>query len=93
MGGFCLLVELRREGSAPAACAAGLFYLKLDTLVCQTTQGKTIMIMDYGRALNLSRFAITITNTEFPKVGTLGQMPLKSWQTFKFFNTKVHLFI
>ena len=25
MGGFCLLVELHREGSAPAACAAGLF--------------------------------------------------------------------
>ena len=26
MGGFCPLVELHREGSAPAACAAGLFY-------------------------------------------------------------------
>ena len=26
MGGFCLLVELHREGSAPAACAAGLFF-------------------------------------------------------------------
>ena len=26
MGGFCLLVELHREGSVPAACAAGLFY-------------------------------------------------------------------
>ena len=25
MGGFCPLVELHREGSAPAACAAGLF--------------------------------------------------------------------
>ena len=25
MGGFCLLVELHREGSAPAASAAGLF--------------------------------------------------------------------
>ena len=25
MGGFCLLVELHREGSAPAACAAVLF--------------------------------------------------------------------
>ena len=25
MGGFCLLVELHREGSVPAACAAGLF--------------------------------------------------------------------
>ena len=24
-GGFCPLVELHREGSAPAACAAGLF--------------------------------------------------------------------
>ena len=24
-GGFCLLVELHRGGSAPAACAAGLF--------------------------------------------------------------------
>ena len=24
-GRFCLLVELHREGSAPAACAAGLF--------------------------------------------------------------------
>ena len=24
-GGFCLLVELQRGGSAPAACAAGLF--------------------------------------------------------------------
>ena len=24
MGRFCLLVELHREGSAPAACAAGL---------------------------------------------------------------------
>ena len=27
MGRFCLLVELRWEGSAPAACAAGLFLL------------------------------------------------------------------
>ena len=25
MGGFCLLMELHRKGSAPAACAAGLF--------------------------------------------------------------------
>ena len=25
MGEFCLLAELHREGSAPAACAAGLF--------------------------------------------------------------------
>ena len=25
MGGFCLLVELHREGSVPAACAVGLF--------------------------------------------------------------------
>ena len=25
MSGFCPLVELHREGSAPAACAAGLF--------------------------------------------------------------------
>ena len=25
-GGFCLLVELHREGSVPAACAAGLFF-------------------------------------------------------------------
>ena len=24
-GGFCPLIELHREGSAPAACAAGLF--------------------------------------------------------------------
>ena len=28
MGGFCLLMEMHREGSAPAASAAGL--LKLD---------------------------------------------------------------
>ena len=26
MGGLCLLVKLHREGSAPAACAARLFY-------------------------------------------------------------------
>ena len=25
-GGFCPLVELHREGSAPAACTAGLFF-------------------------------------------------------------------
>jgi hypothetical protein len=25
-GGFCPLVELHREGCAPAACAAGLFF-------------------------------------------------------------------
>ena len=35
-GGFGLLVELHREGSAPVACAAGLFYsimslMKLDS--------------------------------------------------------------
>ena len=29
MGGFCLLVELHQEGSAPAACAAGLFFYVL----------------------------------------------------------------
>ena len=28
MGDFCLLVELHREGSAPAACEAGLFQNK-----------------------------------------------------------------
>ena len=28
MGGFCLLVELHREGSVPAACAGGLFFNK-----------------------------------------------------------------
>ena len=27
MGGFCPFVELYREGSAPAACAAGLFII------------------------------------------------------------------
>ena len=27
MGGFCPLVELHREGSAPGACAVGLFFL------------------------------------------------------------------
>ena len=27
MGGFCQLVELHREGSAPTACAAGLFVM------------------------------------------------------------------
>ena len=26
MGGFCLLVVLHQEGSAPAACAAGYFF-------------------------------------------------------------------
>ena len=26
---FCQVVKLHREGSAPAACAAGLFYLTL----------------------------------------------------------------
>ena len=30
MGGFCLLVELHREGSAPAGCTTGLLkYLRL----------------------------------------------------------------
>ena len=29
-GRFCLLMELHREGSAPAACAAGLFYIESD---------------------------------------------------------------
>ena len=33
MGGFCLLVELHREGSAPAACTAGLFSLMLKYLI------------------------------------------------------------
>ena len=28
MGGFYLVVELQREGSAPAACTAGLFSYK-----------------------------------------------------------------
>ena len=28
-GGFCPLEELHREGSAPAACAAGLFLMAL----------------------------------------------------------------
>ena len=30
IGWFCLLVELHREGSAPAACAADLFFLRRD---------------------------------------------------------------
>ena len=33
MGGLCLLVKLHREGSAPAACAAALFFYRL---VCRT---------------------------------------------------------
>ena len=32
MGGFCLLVELHREGFAPTACAAGLFTLALGNI-------------------------------------------------------------
>ena len=32
MGGFCLLVELYWEGSAPAACTAGLFVNVLKTV-------------------------------------------------------------
>ena len=37
MGGFCLLVELHQEGSAPAACAAGLF-------IC-LTQNPPVMVV------------------------------------------------
>ena len=33
MDGFCLLVELPREGSVPAACAAGLFNI-FDNIIC-----------------------------------------------------------
>ena len=43
MGGFCPLVELHREGSAPAACAAGLFIksvsLSLPQLYDHFTEG------------------------------------------------------
>ena len=35
-GEFCLLVESHREGSAPAACAAGLFY---GSFVCDLSLG------------------------------------------------------
>ena len=32
VGGFVLLVELHQEGSAPAACAAGLFQIVNNSL-------------------------------------------------------------
>ena len=32
MGGFCLLVGLYREGSAPAACEAG-FFIAIETFI------------------------------------------------------------
>ena len=35
MGGFCLLVEHHWEGSAPSACAAGLFTIAQDILYKQ----------------------------------------------------------
>ena len=40
--GFSLLVEHHREGSAPAACAAGLFNTHLQGLNVQSTDYKMI---------------------------------------------------
>ena len=42
MGGFCLLVELHRKGSAPAACAAGLFINKIGTSWDRTATGTVL---------------------------------------------------
>ena len=50
MGGFCLVVEFHRKGSAPAACAAGLFsYMTQFEIECRcgghsvTKKFKTIL--------------------------------------------------
>ena len=40
MGGFCLLVELHREGSAPAAC---LFYWKIKWIIRNTKGYKSLL--------------------------------------------------
>ena len=34
MGGFCLLADLHQEGSALAACAAGLFHILNISVPC-----------------------------------------------------------
>ena len=67
MGVFCLLVELYREWSAPAACAAGLFcyirYILLKKIV--TNNHKTLTLKqqtnkyDYMMHLTFRGIALT----------------------------------
>ena len=52
MGGLCLLEKLHREGSAPAACAAGLFTLHLN----HKTKSKFFFIVAEFNWIQLSRW-------------------------------------
>jgi hypothetical protein len=51
MGGFSLIVELHREGSAPAACAAGLFLQQVKITIRQLLMSllKVKTLMTVGR--------------------------------------------
>ena len=49
MGKFCLLVDLHREGYAPAACAAGLFILKTPLLLAN--DGPMLEILMLARCM------------------------------------------
>ena len=44
MGGFCLLVELHREGFAPAACAACLFLSRTVDTILQTCSAFILIV-------------------------------------------------
>ena len=50
MGGFCLLVKLHREWSAPAACAAGLFNSIIVTDVPFKALIATTVVLSYATA-------------------------------------------
>ena len=50
-GGFCPLVELHREGSAPAACAAGLFVNALNFIGIESTRSLELR-KALGKCLN-----------------------------------------
>ena len=53
MGGFCPVVELHREGYAPAACAAGLFINMIVTLMLPQQLVFFLQSIEYNKIVQL----------------------------------------
>ena len=67
MGGFCLLVELHWEGSASAACAAGLFI----NLANRIALNKIVFSSFFSREQEIKKLKLNSKIQQLPACGKL----------------------
>ena len=78
-GGFCLLVELHREGSAPAACAVGLFTRLLGFSFLALGN----MFFSYSHSTRLSRDHLTLSQDMWYLLEIIWHLSKIFWHLFK----------